>query len=47
MSVVAEGVETEAHEKWLCEQGCDYLQGYLYSRPLPFDQLLDHFFVRA
>lgn len=47
LSVVAEGVETEAHEKWLCEQGCDYLQGYLYSRPLPFDQLLDHFFVRA
>lgn len=43
LSVVAEGVETEAHEKWLCEQGCDYLQGYRYSRPLPFDQLVERF----
>nr|WP_284048063.1 sensor domain-containing phosphodiesterase [Marinobacter sp. ATCH36] len=45
LSVVAEGVETEAHERWLCEQGCDYLQGYLYSRPLPFDQLVERFFT--
>lgn len=45
LSVVAEGVETEAHEKWLCEQGCDYLQGYRYSRPLPFDQLVERLFV--
>ncbi len=45
LSVVAEGVETEAHKAWLCEQGCDYLQGYLYSRPLPFDQLVERFFA--
>lgn len=46
LSVVAEGVETEAHENWLCAQGCDYLQGYRYSKPLPFDQLVERFFVR-
>jgi len=46
LSVVAEGVETEAHERWLCEQGCDYLQGYRYSRPLPFDTLVTEFFTR-
>ncbi len=46
LSVVAEGVETEAHENWLREQGCDYLQGYRYSKPLPFDQLVERFFVR-
>lgn len=40
MAVVAEGVETEAQECWLTEQGCDYLQGYRYSRPVPFDQLM-------
>ena len=44
LSVVAEGVETEAHEQWLFRQGCDYLQGYRYSRPLPFNALMDEFF---
>lgn len=43
LSVVAEGVETAAHEQWLRGQGCNYLQGYLYSRPLPFDQLIERF----
>ncbi|MFN2361384.1 MAG: putative bifunctional diguanylate cyclase/phosphodiesterase [Marinobacter sp.] len=47
LEVVAEGVETPAHEKWLCQQGCDYLQGYRYSRPLPFDQLVERFFASA
>lgn len=47
LSVVAEGVETEAHKEWLCKKGCDYLQGYLYSRPLPFDQLVERFFASA
>ncbi|WP_292016721.1 sensor domain-containing phosphodiesterase [Marinobacter sp. HL-58] len=47
LEVVAEGVETLAHEKWLCDQGCDYLQGYRYSRPLPFDQLVERFFASA
>lgn len=40
MAVVAEGVETEEQERWLTEQGCDFLQGYRYSRPVPFDQLM-------
>ena len=44
LSVVAEGVETEAHEQWLCKQGCDYLQGYRYSRPLPFEKLIEQYF---
>ena len=34
MHVVAEGVETAAEEAMLRRQGCDELQGYLYSRPL-------------
>ena len=45
LSVVAEGVETKAHEQWLFEQGCDYLQGYLYSKPLPFERLMDQYFT--
>jgi len=36
MRVVAEGVESAAQRAFLEAQGCDQLQGYLYSRPLPF-----------
>ncbi|MGM0703544.1 MAG: putative bifunctional diguanylate cyclase/phosphodiesterase [Pseudomonadota bacterium] len=39
LEVIAEGVETEAHRKWLAEQGCDAYQGYLFSRPLPLGEL--------
>ncbi|MEZ5559990.1 MAG: EAL domain-containing protein [Pseudomonadales bacterium] len=35
LQVVAEGVETTAQEAFLAERGCDLVQGYLYSRPLP------------
>jgi diguanylate cyclase (GGDEF)-like protein/PAS domain S-box-containing protein len=35
MQVVAEGVETQAQHDWLVQQGCDFGQGYHYSRPVP------------
>lgn len=44
LSVVAEGVENEAHEAWLFEKGCDYLQGYRYSKPLPFPEFIRRYF---
>ena len=34
MRVVAEGVEEEEHLTMLSEYGCDYIQGYYYSKPL-------------
>ncbi len=37
MHVVAEGVETEAQAGILRELGCDELQGYLISKPVPSD----------
>jgi EAL domain-containing protein (putative c-di-GMP-specific phosphodiesterase class I) len=35
LSVVAEGVETEAHREFLERNGCRRYQGYLFSRPVP------------
>jgi diguanylate cyclase (GGDEF)-like protein/PAS domain S-box-containing protein len=33
-SVIAEGIEKEEHQKMLCEIGCEYGQGYLFSKPV-------------
>lgn len=35
LTVVAEGVESEAQRGWLRARGCQILQGYLFSPPLP------------
>lgn len=39
LRVVAEGVETQAQLAFLKEAGCDQIQGYLFSRPLPTEDL--------
>ena len=39
LTVVAEGVETTLQADRLREMGCDYGQGFLWSRPVPADQL--------
>ena len=38
--IVVEGVQTEEMASLLIEYGCDYLQGYLYSKPLPGEEYL-------
>ena len=39
LTVIAEGVETESQAKFLLENGCHKMQGYLFSRPLPVDEM--------
>lgn len=38
--IVAEGVETSAQCDWLVRHGCHYLQGYLFSPPVPREDFL-------
>jgi len=40
MTIVAEGVETEAQADYLAARGCTLAQGWLFGKPMPFDQYL-------
>lgn len=45
MKVIAEGIETENQRALLAAAGCDYGQGYLFSRPVPaadFERIRQH-----
>jgi EAL domain-containing protein (putative c-di-GMP-specific phosphodiesterase class I) len=37
MTIIAEGVERAQDAELLRDLGCEYIQGYFFSRPLPFD----------
>jgi len=37
LKVIAEGVETEGQLALLAEAGCEYVQGYLYAKPMPVE----------
>ncbi len=39
LKVIAEGVETQEQHALLKEMGCDFGQGYLYSRPVPAETI--------
>lgn len=41
VEVIAEGVERLAQEAVLRQQGCDMGQGFLYSKPMPMESLIE------
>ena len=40
LSITAEGIETKDMAEAMKEIGCDYLQGYYYSKPIPMEEFL-------
>lgn len=46
-SITAEGIETPEMADAMLEIGCDYLQGYYFSKPLPMAEFADNFSVKA
>ena len=42
LKIVAEGVETEEQKDALTRMGCEYLQGYYFSKPLPEKDFLEY-----
>ena len=40
LTIVAEGVETEDQLKLLSQYGCDCIQGYIFSRPMPEEEAI-------
>ncbi len=46
LELVAEGVETPAQRDFLADLGCDVLQGYLYSKPMPYEDTVAYLQAR-
>ncbi|MHA6495520.1 EAL domain-containing protein [Pseudomonas borbori] len=43
LTVIAEGVETTEQEQFLAAEGCEQIQGFVISRPLPADAFANNF----
>lgn len=42
LKTIAEGVETEYQKAILVEVGCDYLQGFLFAKPMPVNEFISY-----
>ena len=39
LDLIAEGVETDAQQKFLLDSGCKNIQGYYYGEPMPVEEI--------
>lgn len=46
LKIIAEGVETELQREFLLENGCSFIQGYLYSKPIPWMDIEKKFLAK-
>jgi EAL domain-containing protein (putative c-di-GMP-specific phosphodiesterase class I) len=42
MEIVAEGIETEEQQNYPSLEKCQYFQGYLFSKPLTYKDLMNY-----
>ena len=42
LKVICEGVETHEMLRVLEEMGCDYMQGFFFSKPIPTDDFIEY-----
>ena len=41
LDVISEGVESQDQIETLRDIGCDYIQGFVWGRPIPYEQALE------
>ena len=41
LKTIAEGVEKREQAKYMLDLGCDEAQGYLFAKPMPYDELIE------
>ncbi|HRF90743.1 MAG TPA: GGDEF domain-containing phosphodiesterase, partial [Desulfobacter postgatei] len=42
LQTIAEGVETESQMDYLAKEGCDMIQGYLFAKPMPYEEFVSY-----
>ena len=42
-SITAEGIESREMAELMAEIGCDYLQGFYFSKPVPIPEFLERY----
>jgi diguanylate cyclase (GGDEF)-like protein len=45
LEIIAEGVETLEQKEFLVQNGCENIQGYFYSKPIPADKMKETFLI--